>query len=114
MNLEKTKTYKKKKFENSILEKVNYIIKFRLGDQRFKFVSITRVELSADLSHANIFWDTFDNAIRGDVKKAMSGVSKKVRALLSENLKVRHTPELHFFYDSQYESERYIEDLIKP
>jgi ribosome-binding factor A len=32
---------------------------------------------------------------------------------LAEKLEVRHVPSLHFVYDSQYEDEKKITDLLK-
>ena len=83
-----------------------------IADPRLVMASITRVELTADYSQAKVYWDTFDANKRGDIKKAMEGVAPALRSILAKELNVRHTPELQFFYDSQFEDERKIEEIL--
>lgn len=89
------------------------MLRREISDPRLSMISITKVELNKDFSQAKIYWDTFDSSKRGDVKKAIDGVSKKMRSLLAKNLDVRHTPELFFIYDSQFEDEMKITQLLK-
>ena len=62
---------------------------------------------------AKVYWDTFDSSKRGDAKKAIEGLAGKMRSLLAKNLDVRHTPILEFYYDSQFEDEMKITQLLK-
>jgi ribosome-binding factor A len=96
-----------------ILNASNTFIRSEVSDTRLTFVSFSRVELSDDNSHAKLYWDTFDASKRGDAKKAMDGLGGKLRSYLSKFLKMRHTPTVTFVYDSQFEDEKAITDLLK-
>ena len=103
--------------KNILLEKIlnasNTFIRSEVSDTRLTFVSFSRVELSDDNSHATIYWDTFDASKRGDIKKAIEGVPGKLRTYLSKFLQMRHTPSITFVYDSQFEDENKIDQLLK-
>lgn len=107
-----SKSSKKDKFEERILHELNGALRSEFSDSRLQFVSFTKVELNSDYSEAIVYWDTFDASKRGDIKKAMTGIKGKLRAVLSTKLKVRHTPNLTLVYDSQFESEKSIEDIL--
>ena len=106
------KSFKKEQFQNRIMGELNQILRTEVSDPRVQFVSITKVELSNDNSFANVAWDTFDASKRGDASKAIQGLTSKLRSLLSQKIKVRHTPELRFHYDGQFEGEKSIEAIL--
>ena len=106
-------SFKKVKFEEMIQNEINSILRYELNDARLTFVSITKVELTADFSEAKVYWDTFDRSQRGDCKQAIELVNKKIRSLLASRIKVRHTPALHFFYDTQFEDESKIDAILE-
>jgi ribosome-binding factor A len=102
----------KELFQDKIRNEISNILRREISDPRLNMISITRVELTPDYSQAKVYWDTFDASKRGDVKKAIEGVSSKMRTLLANNLQVRHTPVLFFYYDSQFEDELKITQLL--
>ena len=109
----KSGSQSKPMFEERIKNEINSLLRTELKDPRLVMMSVTRVELNQDYSVATVYWDTFDSSKRGDVKVAIEGTGGRLRSLLAKNLKVRHTPELTFVYDSQYEDELKIEQLLK-
>lgn len=102
----------KTKLNDKIAYHLTVILRYQFGNSLFMRMSITRVTFSSDRRSVIIYWDTFDNQKRGDLKKALSKVAIHARKLLSHSLSIRHTPELVFIYDSQYEDERAIEMLL--
>ena len=100
-------------FEEKIKNELNMALRRDISDPRLTMVSFTRVELTQDYSQAKVYWDTFDDTKRGDAKKAIERLSSKLRSILAKELKVRHTPTIQLFYDSQFEAERSIEDLLE-
>jgi len=105
--------FAKQKYEERILNELNSALRREFSDSRLQHVSLTRVELTQDYSQAKIYWDTFDASTRGDAKSAIDSVKSRMRTLLASKMEVRHTPELNFYYDSQFEDERKIDDLLK-
>jgi ribosome-binding factor A len=76
------------------------LIRGELKDPRVDLVTITGVEVSADYSHARIFFTT----LRGEdaVDAALEGLrsaSGFLRSRLAKGLRMRTVPELHFEYD---------------
>lgn len=100
-------------FQDKIRNEISVMLRREISDPRLTMISITRVDLNQDYSVAKVFWDTFDAAKRGDAKKAITGLAGRMRSLLAKRLDVRHTPILEFYYDSQFEDELKITQLLK-
>lgn len=103
---------KKSILSEKILQGANSFLRTGVSNSSLTFVSITRVELSDDISAAKLYWDTFDASKRGDAKKAIESLAPKVRTHLSKLLKMRHVPAISFVYDSQFDEEKKITDLL--
>ncbi|MCT4640726.1 MAG: 30S ribosome-binding factor RbfA [Bacteriovoracaceae bacterium] len=99
-------------FEDKIKNALNMILRREVSDPRLNLVSVTRVELNQDFSVAKVYWDTYDNSSRGDIKKAFDSAAGKLRSILAKNVQFRHTPSLNFYYDSQFEDELKITKLL--
>jgi ribosome-binding factor A len=104
--------HSKVKYQELIMNELNTYLRTQLSDPRFITMSITKVELNVDYSKAKVYWDTFDAHTRGDAKRAIEQSKGKLRSLLAKNLNLRHVPELHFAYDSQYEDELKITQIL--
>ncbi len=103
----------KAKHEELMRNALNSALRRDFADGRVNLATVTKVELTEEYDHAKVWWDTFDSGKRGDVKEALEGVRGKLRSLLAGRLELRHIPELHFEYDSQYEDEQRITRLLK-
>jgi ribosome-binding factor A len=105
--------FSKQKYEEKILNEINFALRKDIADPRLTMVSMTHVELSPDYSQVKVFWDTFDALKKNEVEKALNGVKGKMRSILADKLDVRHVPSITFFYNSQFEDENKIEKLLK-
>ena len=105
--------HSKAKYEELVKNAINSSLRRDLTDGRVNMATITRVELTDEYDYAKVWWDTFDSSKRGDIKEALDGAKGKLRSLLASKLDVRHVPELQFHYDSQYEDELRITNLLK-
>ena len=105
--------HNKSAYEAKIKDAINTAFRQSLADPRLTMISVTRVDLTTDYSLAKVYWDTFDAAKRGSIKDAIEGSASKLRSILAKELNIRHTPKLTFFYDSQYEDEAKIAELLK-
>ena len=82
---------------------LSQILREEVRDPRIRLVTITRVKVAADLGAATIFYsplgeDPSEGRAR-ELEKAMSGVTGFVRRILSQRMKLRHTPDLRFILD---------------
>jgi ribosome-binding factor A len=83
-----------------IREEVADIVARRLKDPRIGFVTITRVELSADQALARVLFSVLGEA--ADRKATLAGLSQAqgfVRRELGQRIRLRHTPQVLFEYD---------------
>jgi ribosome-binding factor A len=84
-----------------VREAVARIIADGLNDPRIGFVTVTRASLTADLRTARIYVGVLGNEEAR--KKTLAGLTQAagfIRRELGRRVRVRHTPELSFVYDS--------------
>lgn len=105
--------FSKIKYEEKVRDEINLALRREFADPRLMNVSITHVELTQDYSHAKVYWDTFNAKTRGDAKEAIEATSGRMRKLLANKMQVRHTPEIHYIYNSQFEDANKIDQLLK-
>lgn len=105
--------FSKLKYEERVRDEINLALRREFTDPRLVNVSITHVELTQDYSHAKVYWDTFNAATRGDAKTAIEATAGRMRRLLAQKMEVRHTPEIHYIYNSQFEDSIKIDQLLK-
>lgn len=104
------------------LERLSELLKEELGalllsevkDPRIGMATITAVEVSADLRHANIYL-----SIMGDRQQREQGIagieSAKgfLRGELGKRLRMKYTPELHFRLDRSAEASRKVAKVFR-
>jgi len=84
----------------AIREEVARMIVFELKDPRIGLVTVTRVEVSHDLSHARVHVGVLgDEAERRKSLQALERASGFVRHELAQRLGIRQVPEIDFRYD---------------
>lgn len=105
--------FSKLKYEERVRDEINLALRREFTDPRLVNVSVTHVELTQDYSHAKVYWDTFNAATRGDAKEAIESTAGRMRKLLASKMEVRHTPEIHYIYNSQFEDSNKIDKLLK-
>ncbi|HEX3011486.1 MAG TPA: 30S ribosome-binding factor RbfA [Syntrophomonadaceae bacterium] len=82
------------------------ILKEQIKDPRIDFtaVSVTRVDVPSDLSHARINISVLgDDAKQTETMKALQNARGFVRKELAQQLQVRHAPEIEFKLDKSIE-----------
>jgi ribosome-binding factor A len=98
----------------TVREIVARILVEDVADPRLAGVTVTGVEMSPDLRHANVFFTTRDVPGAGD--EALSGLDSatgRIRALLGEQIQTRYVPQLHFRQDPAIEEASRIAEAIR-
>jgi ribosome-binding factor A len=86
----------------------------QVHDPGIGFLTITRVEVSADLQHAKIYYTTLgDEKARRESARAIERASPFLRRQLAGRLRLRRAPELHFFFDESVERHDRIERILR-
>jgi ribosome-binding factor A len=72
-----------------------------LKDPRIGFVTVTRVDLTADLRTARVFVGVLgDEAQRSKTLAGLGQAAGFIRREIGRRIRIRHTPELQFRYDT--------------
>ena len=89
------------------------LLRDEVKDPRVGRITITLVEVSADLSHAKVFFSHLAGREHADeVVHALQHTAGFLRSELSHRLKLYSVPQLHFAYDDSIESGMRISQLI--
>jgi ribosome-binding factor A len=94
----------KARIEARIQERVAHCVEFELNDPRATFITITRVEVSDDLSSAKVFYSVYGT--EGDKSRTarmLADATGFVRNRVARVLKTRRIPALRWFYDDSIE-----------
>ena len=89
------------------------VLREEMRDPRVGFVTITAVEVSADLRHARVFVSRLGNADEKAASvAALNRAASFLRRTLAREANLRRTPDLAFVEDSALKSGFRVEDLI--
>jgi ribosome-binding factor A len=89
------------------------LLRFETKDPRVGMVTITSVEVTADLSHATVLFTHFGGAALSE--EALAGLTRAaghLRSELSRRLRLYSVPQLHFKYDDSIETGTRLSNLI--
>ncbi len=80
------------------------ILQQKVSDPRLGFVTITRTEVSNDMSFARIYYAVYGD--EADIRETVTALDRAggfIRHLLGQTLGTRLIPELRFEYDTSYQ-----------
>ncbi len=106
-------TRRVERLAEQIREQVAEIIGRDLKDPRIGFVTVTRVRPSADLRSARVYVGVLGDAPeRDETLGRLRRATGFVRRELGRRIRLRHTPELSFHYDSGLDASDRIVELL--
>ena len=89
------------------------LLRHEIKDPRVGMVTITAVDVTQDLSHANVlFTHLGGGAHADDVMAGLTRAAGHLRSELSRRLRLYSVPQLHFRYDDSIESGMRLSNLI--
>ena len=104
---------KTERLGNMLHREISQILMSEIKDEDLKFVTITKVELSSDLSYAKVYCTMLDNENKEKVMHDLNGAKGFIRSvLMKRKIEMRIIPELNFVYDDSIEYGNKIEELI--
>jgi len=90
------------------------ILMRKMRDPRLSFISVTGVEVAADLGSAKIWLSSLDGVEkRAEIVKVLTHAAPFLRRELAPRLGLREVPELRFAYDESIERGARVEDLLR-
>lgn len=89
-----------KRLEKLALHRACEVVMHELSDPRMTFITLTRVELAKDLSHAVIYWSTLgEGGQRTKVEHALRDAAPFVQVEIAKVFATRRTPHVRFEFD---------------
>ena len=103
---------KNERINSNVQRELSYILANEVKNPNIKFITITAVDVTSDLSYAKVYFTCFDED-RKVVLKELKESAGFIRGEVSKRVEIRHTPELTFEYDESLEYAKRIEEKLK-
>lgn len=98
---------------SNMVKEISYILATEVKDNDIKFVTVTDVKVTNDLSFAKVYFTVLDESRKQETLEALKNASGFIRKELAERIDIRHIPELEFIYDESIAYGKKIEDIIE-
>lgn len=89
-----------------VREEVARVLREDVADPRLNLVTLTRVDVAPDFSHALVLWSVIETAEGPDaesVQEGLDGAAAFVRGRLARKLSLKRVPQLRFRHDPSLE-----------
>ncbi len=84
-----------------------------ISDPRLRGITITEVQLDAELMYAKVYVSALGNESReAEVMRALRRATGFLRREVGKRIRIRHTPELHFYWDQTLARAERINQII--
>ena len=100
------------RINSNMIKEISYILQTEVKNPDIKFVTITDVRVTNDLSFAKVYYTVLDDSKRKETDKALKQSSGFIRKKLCDRIDIRHMPELEFVFDESIEYGNNIEKII--
>jgi ribosome-binding factor A len=89
------------------------LIARQVHDPGIGFLTITQVKVTPDLQSARVYYTTIgDEKARKETGRALVRATPFLRRHIGKRLRLKHVPELDFFYDESIERQDRIERIM--
>ena len=89
------------------------LIAREVHDPGIGFLTMTQVRVTPDLQGARVYYTTLGDAkARKDTSRALGRATPFLRRQIGKRLRLKHVPELEFFYDESIERQDRIERIM--
>lgn len=103
-----------RRIEEQVQKELASIIQNELGDPRVAWVTVSGVEVSRDLAHANIYYTVLGQDEESPAtSKSLKKATGFMRRELGKRIRMRSVPELHFHFDQSLIKGRQLSELIE-
>ena len=96
-----------------IRQRIAHCLQFEINDPRASSITITEVQLSADLRNATVLYSLIEDKHRSKTEHMLEGATGFIRKQLGRVLETRVIPELRWKFDDSLAKASAMESLIK-
>lgn len=103
-----------RRVDEAMREVLSSAITKDLKDPRIGFVTVTAVDTSADLRHANVWVSVLGDDTQRELTLAgLESAHGLLQREVARQLRLKHTPQLNFAYDDTAERAARLEQIIR-
>jgi len=104
---------KSERISDALIKEISYILNYDVKNKDIKFVTITDVKVTNDLSFAKVYFTVLDSSRIKETLNALTSASGFIRHELRDRVDIRQIPELEFIYDESIEYGERIESILE-
>jgi ribosome-binding factor A len=107
--------YRPQRVGDQIREELSAMLaRGEVHDPKVGFITLTRVQVSADLQVARVYYTSLgDAAARKDTQKALDRATPFLRRQIGSRVQLRRVPEMEFRFDESIANQDRIEQILK-
>ena len=105
---------RQERLNNRLIQVLTPVIESEMSNPRLQMLSLTRVKINRDGSHATIYFVSENEKYsHQEVETALNKAKGYFRSVLAEALNLRYTPDLSFRYDQSIEESKRLDALFE-
>ncbi len=105
---------KTERLANLLIKEISEILMTEIKDEDIKFVTITHIDLSSDLSYAKVYFTVLNDSNKEKCIHDLNNATGFIRSeLIKRKLEMRKIPSLNFIFDESIDYGNKIENIIK-
>jgi ribosome-binding factor A len=102
------------RIQAQIQRRAAHCLQHEVSDPRASLITITRVELSSDLTHAKIMYSVLgDDAVNSKTQHMLNHAAGFIQRRIASVLRMRRIPRMDWVYDSSIADAARLDMLIK-
>lgn len=101
------------RINSNLVKEISYILATEVKDQDIKFVTVTDVKTTSDLSFAKVYVTVLNEERKKETMQALKNAAGFIRHELMDRVDMRYIPELNFVFDESIDYGKKIENIIE-
>ncbi len=101
------------RINTNLKREISMILANEVDDKSIKFVTVTDVDTTNDLSLSKVYVTVLNNEKKDDIMKSLLNAKGFVRSQLFDRVDLRKIPDIRFIYDESIEYGNKIEKIIE-
>lgn len=104
---------KQQRMGDRIQQILSQLLLREISDPRLQGITVTEVQIDAELMYAKVYVNALgDESREREVMEALKKANGFLRREVGQRIRIRNTPELHFYWDKTLERAERINNII--
>lgn len=104
---------RRKQIARRIQAKLAQLLLYEMKDPRSSFITITEVDINADLTVAKVYWSALDRSAKAKTAALLKHAHGFLRSEVAQDIQLRNAPQLVFQFDERLGQADRIESILR-